>query len=151
MRPWPILVGLLILGLPAAAEEPQKGTGRYAVSPSDDGFIRLDTETGATTHCGRREGVWRCDVLAEDRSALEAKIDALGDKVAALSAEVDKLAASVAALQAAQSETAKPPTAPPPLTEEDRQIDQASRFAERLMHRFFDMIRALKRDETQGI
>lgn len=150
MRPSLILAGLLILSLPAAAEEPQKGAGRYAVSPSDDGFIRLDTETGATTHCGRREGVWRCDVLAEDRSALEAKIDALGDRVAALSAEVDKLAAAVAALQAERNEGAKPPAAPP-LTEEDRQIDQASRFAERLMHRFFDMIRALRRDETQGI
>ena len=61
---------------PAAADDRARA-GRYAVQPSADGFIRLDTETGAVSHCGRREGVWFCEKLVEDQTALKSGIDAL--------------------------------------------------------------------------
>ena len=43
-------------------------------SRSDDGFVRLDTQTGAVSHCGRREGVWFCEKLIEDETALDRRI-----------------------------------------------------------------------------
>jgi len=34
-----------------------------------DGIVRfIDTATGALTHCGKKRGTWRCEILAEERS-----------------------------------------------------------------------------------
>ncbi len=90
-----ILAGLFAAG--AAVGDEVKPANRFAVQPSDDGFIRLDTQTGAVSHCGRRDGVWFCEKLVEDRSALEEKIDALSARVDALSRAVDTLARAPAA------------------------------------------------------
>src|SRR5438270_5603542 len=86
-----LFAGLFLAGT-AASQEAKPGN-RYAVQPSDDGFIRLDTQTGAVSHCGRRQGVWFCEKLVEDQSALEQRIDALTARVDALSKEVEALAA----------------------------------------------------------
>ena len=67
----------LILAVPPAAADELKPANRFAVQPSDDGFIRLDTQTGAVSHCGRRAGVWFCEKLVEDQTALEKRIDAV--------------------------------------------------------------------------
>jgi hypothetical protein len=142
-----ILAGLLLLALPAMAEEPPKAAPRYSITPDGDGFIRFDAETGATSHCGKVEGVWKCEPLDTGQGALEARIDALADRVAALAGEVATLGKAVAALEARQAEPAPPPAA----TEGDREADKAMRFTERLMRRFFDMVKALKPDETRGI
>src|SRR4051812_12613439 len=86
-----ILAGIVLAG--AATGDEIKPGGRYAVQPSDDGFIRLDTQTGAVSHCGRREGVWFCEKLVEDQTALEKRIDELATRLDALSRKVDALAA----------------------------------------------------------
>ncbi len=113
MRLQAIAAGMLGL-LVASASAQQVGTGRYQVQPSVDGFIRLDTETGAVSHCARRDNVWRCDVLAADRSAIEAvaaEVKALSDRLDALSARID-------ALEAGRATVVEPPqtgeTEPPP-------------------------------------
>src|SRR5882757_10645810 len=74
-----ILAGVVLAG--TAAGDEMKPASRYAVQPSDDGFIRLDTQTGAVSHCGRRAGVWFCEKLVEDQTALEKRIDELAAQV----------------------------------------------------------------------
>ncbi|WP_421725276.1 hypothetical protein [Bauldia sp.] len=108
----------------ALAEE--QVPGRYAVEPSFDGFVRLDTETGALSHCRREQGIWRCAILAEDRSA----IDALADDVAALATRVDALAARVDAFEASRSAPAQ---------------DESSRFFDTLMERLEALVRDIRR------
>jgi hypothetical protein len=161
----PILFLAALLSLPIAAsgqDAPAAGqdattsgqgasapSGRYQIAPDDDGFVRLDTRTGAMTHCGKREGAWRCDVLAEERSDLDRRLDALAGKVDALSAEVARLAGRLATVEArpgtstAPSPDARLPAAPPPETRAE-DFDEALSFAERLMRRFFDLVRELK-------
>ncbi len=125
-----ILVAAGAMGTAAAALAQDAGPGRYEIKPSDDGFIRLDTDTGAMTHCSKRDGVWHCDILAEDRSA----IAALSTDVARLRSEVAALAARIAALEARKPvAVAPPPQAAPPAS-----------FAELMMRRFFEMVRDMK-------
>jgi hypothetical protein len=83
-----------------AAEAPE--AGRYQLAPGAEGFVRLDTRTGAMSHCTRQEGVWRCQpvieetgLLAAELDALSAKVDGLAAALAALGARVDGLVAGV--------------------------------------------------------
>ena len=145
-RPILFLAALLSLPIaasgqnaPAAGQDASAPSGRYQIAPDEDGFVRLDTRTGAMTHCGKREGAWRCDVLAEERSDLEQRLDALAGKVDALSAEVARLAGRLATVEAKAGASAAPS---PEAREED--FDEALSFAERLMRRFFELVRELK-------
>ena len=104
-----------------------KPASRYAVQPSDDGFIRLDTQTGAVSHCGRRAGVWFCEKLVEDQTALERRLEELAARVDALSKQVDALAA-------------RPPAAPPP----PAQVVESPDFTTKLIRRFYALIRRMK-------
>ena len=92
------LAALAFIG-PALAQDAKPGPGRYAIEPSMDGFIRLDTTTGAVSHCNRREGVWHCDVIVEDAAGLSAEIGKLSAEVARLAGEVADLRSRVEVLQ----------------------------------------------------
>lgn len=130
---------LAVIGLaavwPAFAEGPADA-GRFSVLPSSDGFIRVDTVTGAVSHCGKRDGAWYCDVLIEDRGLIERRLDALANQVAALSGRIDALAARLApALQApGPAPAAEAPTG----------------FPDALMHKLFVLVRQLKSPELGG-
>ena len=142
-RPILFLAAVLSLAAPAAGQDASAPSGRYQIAPDEDGFVRLDTRTGAMTHCGKRDGAWRCDVLAEERSDLEQRIDALAGKVDSLSAEIARLADRLAAVEAGPGAAASPGAAPSP-DARDEDFDEALSFAERLMRRFFELVRELK-------
>jgi hypothetical protein len=146
MRLYVLIVAGAVLGaIPSLAEEaPTPPAGRYQIAPDEDGFVRLDTETGAMSHCTKRDGAWQCDVLAEDRSASDARIEALVREVEALTKKVEELAARLATLEAARSGDSPTAGAPP----SDPELDRALSFAERLMQRFFDMVRELKTEDS---
>ena len=100
MRRLFLLAVIVSVAVPVAAQE----AGRYQLAPGAGGFIRLDTRTGATSHCAPQDGVWRCEPLIENAGALAAGLDALAARVdtataalAALGERVDALAARVEA------------------------------------------------------
>jgi hypothetical protein len=147
-RPILFLAIVALFATPGLAEDAASpSSGRYQIAPDEDGFVRLDTRTGAMTHCGKQEGAWRCDVLAEERSDLVQRLDALAAEVGTLSAEVARLTGRLAAVEArpgaAPLPDARLPAAPSPDVRE-KEFDEALSFAERLMRRFFDMVRELK-------
>jgi hypothetical protein len=150
MRQSLILAGVLFLATPALAEDASPAgvanAGRYAIQSGDDGFVRLDTETGAVSHCKRSGGTWHCDALAEDRAGLEKQVATLSAEVKTLGAEISRLKNEIATLKAAapKTETSLTP-------EEEREFDKAMSFAERLMKRFFEMVRDLKGEEKPAI
>ncbi|HVY20785.1 MAG TPA: hypothetical protein VHA70_12020 [Bauldia sp.] len=80
----------------AAAASAHAEEGRYVLSAARDGFVRLDTATGAASHCAPTRGVWRCEPLPIE----ETRLDALATEVAALTAKVAALSARVGALPA---------------------------------------------------
>lgn len=145
-RPILLLIGTLLLSVPALGQDSALPLGRYQIAPDADGFVRLDTRTGALTHCGKRDGAWRCDVLAEERSDLEERVAALRDEVASLTAGLDRLASRLAAIEGKLGAPA-PPTAAAPPTDDEKELDEALSFAERLMKRFFELVKELKSEE----
>ncbi len=92
-RPLIALLALSCLGGEAwAAEEttPDGDKGRYTMSTTPDGVVRLDTRTGAVSTCNNNDGSgWACYAVPDERAALDAEIGRL-------QAENEKLKAQLA-------------------------------------------------------
>ena len=70
---------------------PPNGPSRYTFNRVDDGFLRLDNQTGQVAFCNPRGVGWACQAVPEDRAALEKEIARLQDEVARLKTEVASL------------------------------------------------------------
>jgi hypothetical protein len=117
----------LAIAVSAHAEE-----GRFALSPSRDGIVRLDTATGATSHCAPVKGVWRCAPLQFESN----RLDALATEVAALTAKVAALNARLATLP--QMQEPMPPERP------SVRVEPKPNFMREALGRFLDLVRTLK-------
>lgn len=132
--------GVVLFAPVAAADMP----GRYELAPSATGFVRLDTATGATSHCAEVGGIWQCQPLAETDDALAAKLDALSAEVTRLAAALAEVTARLDAL-AARLDRVTPPSA---VAEEAPPPDTRRGVVATAMERLFDLVRALKHGAT---
>ena len=105
-----IAVTFAVAAAPALAEEASPPAARYSFNRVDDGFLRLDNQTGQVAHCGPASVGWACQAVAEDRAALEKEIARLQDEVASLKQEVASLREPPAPRPPA--ELSKPDSAP---------------------------------------
>jgi len=85
-----LAIAALALILPALADDatPDNGGGRYTFNKVADGFVRLDTQTGEVSVCGRQTVGWACLAAPEDRAALENEIARLRSENAALKKDI---------------------------------------------------------------
>ena len=76
----------VLLAVPSAADEatPDAAGGRYVFSKQADGFLRLDTQSGAVALCSQQPVGWACKAAPEDRAVLENEIARLQGENAAL-------------------------------------------------------------------
>jgi hypothetical protein len=97
---------------------------RFAFNRVDDGFLRLDSQTGQVAFCGPHAVGWTCQAVPEERAALENEIARLQDEVASLKREVATL-----------REPSPPPRPPagltPPTTDHS---EDAAKLREDLAH-----------------
>lgn len=130
----------------AGAAEPAKP--RFTINSARDGFMRLDTQTGAVTHCSATKGKWTCDgILPADAN--------LGGRVDALAVEVARLAANTAALTARVEQLARngaqpSPGAQPAAVEASQPVGRKT-IANRIVGRFLAMVRLLKHGKSEAI
>jgi hypothetical protein len=136
----------LSAALPAAAEDavPDTAGGRYIFSKIADGFVRLDTQTGAVSQCSQREVGWACVAAADDRTVLESEIARLRGENAALKKDVLSRG-----LPLPPGVMPEPPlaqngepqnTAPNLRLPSDAELDRMMAFIGRVWHRFVDAI-----------
>lgn len=106
--------------------------GRYVMQRADDGFVRLDTQTGEMSLCRKQDEQFVCRMSADDRRALEAEISLLEDRIARLEADN--------------------PDRRDDLATED-EIDRTMGIMENMMRRFMGVIEEFEselREETPG-
>jgi len=86
---------------PAAEAQPQAGapkdavpssTGRFSFAPADGGYLRLDSTTGQVSFCSQRTAGWACQLVPDDRAALDAEIARLQGEISKLKAETAEAA-----------------------------------------------------------
>jgi hypothetical protein len=76
------VLAVLALGLAGAKAAPPQAmpdteNGRYALSSTPDGVLRLDTRTGAVSTCSNTGAGWACYAVPDERAALDAEIGRL--------------------------------------------------------------------------
>jgi hypothetical protein len=119
-----IAAGMLAYAvLPALAEE----AGRYTMQPIEEGFLRLDTRTGAVSVCSGEGKDWSCTPASDERSDLE-------DENAQLRADNAVLREQIADLGAKPRVT----------TPED--VDAAMDAFETVAERFGKIIKIMRRE-----
>ena len=70
-------LAMLIAGAAAAGSMPDGENGRYAMSATPDGVLRLDTRTGAMSTCSNAGAGWACYAIPDERAAMDAEIGRL--------------------------------------------------------------------------
>jgi hypothetical protein len=72
------------------AEAPQDAvppaTGRFSFAPAEGGHLRLDSMTGQVSFCSQGTAGWVCQLVPDDRAALDAEIARLQDEIGKLKA-----------------------------------------------------------------
>jgi hypothetical protein len=143
-----IAVVLVCSASPALAQnqtQTQDGTppnvpSRYTFNRVDDGFLRLDNQSGQIAFCSPHAAGWACQAVPEDRAALEKEIARLQDEVASLKKEIAALRAPSQASPTDKNGDAKIKLP----TKED--IEHARALIEDVWRNLMDMIVNIQKD-----
>jgi hypothetical protein len=98
--------------------------GRYSMTPVQDGFLRLDTRSGAVAMCRVVDRTPECRLAADERAALES--------------EIGRLSAENKELRTKAASPTNPPAAALP---SEHDMDRALSFAERFMRGMMRIMR----------
>jgi hypothetical protein len=121
---------LAALALTAGAEEP----GRFVLKETDrNSVVRLDTFTGAVSHCASAAGEWSCKSVKDDRAELHEEIAKLRKENAALKTR----------LAEARDVAPESPLALP----SEADLDRIMALFERYFERFLAFIRKLEQKQ----
>jgi len=140
--------------------------GRFTFNRIDNGFLRLDTQSGQVAYCRTQTAGWTCQAVSENRSDLEGDVTRLQADMTALKtlkSEIVRLQEEIAALrrEVATMKGPPPPRPPTDLTPPDKGPDvtirlptqedvaRARAFIEKTWHRLVDMITAMQKDMMQ--
>ncbi len=138
------------LALPFGGEAIAQGraageTLRYSISPTDEGFVRLDAVTGTMTHCRVVAELWQCDPPAYAESEIDARLRELDAKIEGLGAQLATLAGRVPAV--AQVAVAPDPEAvpePPIASVPEPAAETVPNFFGQVLHRLFTLVGGMK-------
>jgi hypothetical protein len=160
-----LAVALSYVGLASAAADsgPDTENGRYTLSQTADGFVRLDTRTGAVSTCSNNGKGWACYAVPDERTAMDETIGRLQE-------DNEKLKAQLAAREGEQQGKAgesSPKSSPKsdnqatPKAESERKIeiplpsdedvDRVMSFLERAWRRLVDMANRMQKDASGKI
>ncbi len=136
------LAALLGVAAPALAQtaSSEVDSGRYVLERSGDGFIRLDTRTGAVSRCAEQSGAWSCRQVNDDRQALQDQVDKLTRENAELRKRVADLEKG-GGKQGTESQLNLP---------SDADMNRMMTWLETWIRRFMAFARSLSQDQGQG-
>jgi len=105
----------------------------------------MDTRTGRTSHCAKRDETWYCEPISDVGEAVEAQVAAFGQALAALEARVAALAVDLAEQRQAIREAIAHAEPAPTETSSGAPPDMpADGFVVQVVERFVGMVRSLK-------
>lgn len=134
------IIAVVALGVTGVAS--QEKQGRYVMSPTENGFVRLDTETGAMSVCAQRNGRWICELMEDEAQKLQ-------NEITRLRAEVKRLEEQAAAGGAPSD---APTTVEPRKRLElptEEEVDRALDYFESIFRKFRERIERFEEQERK--
>jgi hypothetical protein len=120
---------LLAVGGPARAQD---APGRYSMSPTPEGFLKLDSRTGVVSDCRKTGDAYQCRLVPDEREALQGEVDRLTRENGELR---DRLAKS------GEPAVPGPQARDAPKVPSDEEVDRALGMMEKFIRRFMAIIR----------
>ncbi len=156
LRAGPLALLATLLALPAAAQNgmPDSEGGRYSFNRVDDGYLRLDQQTGQVSICTRRSVGWACYPVPDERSALEEEIGRLQKDNAAMKKELLARGILPPGMKPAQTKPEsrpEPGTGPSAKLPSDAELDKAMAVMERLWRRLVEMVQRVQKELSPPI
>lgn len=136
MRLYHILIPAALCSLVAVSAYSEE-TDHYRLEKSANGYVRMDTRTGAMSICEERSGQLVCKMAADERAAYQDEIDRLDNSVKALDARVAKLENSLSARLESQLPS-----------EED--FNRTMGYMERFFRTFKDIVKDMNKEDGDG-
>jgi len=140
-----LLVAAAITPLACLAAE--ESSGRYTMSPTDGGVIRLDTKTGAMALCTRKANRWACEDMDDSQRLLMSEIDKLRSQNEFLKAQVEQLEETLG-LGENQTDASRPGATLALPSEED--VDKAFDYFERMLRKLNERLEKLQKERDPG-
>ncbi|MFU0503950.1 hypothetical protein [Pseudaminobacter sp. NGMCC 1.201702] len=125
----PTVLLLLMAATVASAQ-----TERYQLEKTEDGYVRMDTQTGEMAICEERAGQLVCKLAADERSAYQDETDQLQATVKALEERIAKLESAVGVT----------PKSTLPTEEE---FEKTMGYMERFLRRFMGIAKDLEQED----
>lgn len=125
-----VAITVMIASLAASVSAVSAQEERYRLERTDNGYVRLDTQTGDMSICEERTGQLVCRAAAEERAAFHNEIDRLNNAIATLEKRVSALEKS-------------PASSGLPSEEE---FDRTMSYMERFFRGFMDIVRDNEKD-----
>jgi hypothetical protein len=137
----------------AAAQD--SAAGRYTMHKTEDGFVRLDTQTGAVSLCRKEANAWSCRDIAdatppqtEDNGGTESNdVTQLRRENRALREEITRLEELLGLRDPPAGEPQKRHGFKLP-TEKD--VDQAFDYFESMLRKFQERLKRLEKEQAPG-
>ena len=122
--------------------------GRFSMTATDDGFLRLDSQTGAVALCARSASGWTCRPGEDDQLATQEKLASLSKENSELKSEIEDLRRTLDAqlAEGTPSGVGKPAFKLP----SDQDIDKLMSVLEKMVRRFKGMVEDLKENREPG-
>lgn len=137
---------VLLLASVAVAAVPEGGGGRYTMSPTEGGFVRLDTVTGTMALCTRKDNDWACADMPESADASRTRIEKLEGENKELKNEIKRLEEAFGqgdgAVPGAPGATPKPFAMP-----DEKDVDKAFDYIESMIKKFRERVKKLEEKE----
>jgi hypothetical protein len=164
LRPAVLALCLTVGGHALAGAAPDTENGRYALSPTGEGVLRLDTRTGAISTCNNSGAGWACYAVPDERAAMDTEIGRLQADIVRLQAENERFKAELAEREPTVPGKIEEPLpksdslkkSEPKVAEaerkieiplpSDRDMDRMMSFLERAWRRLIEMANRVQRD-----
>jgi predicted nuclease with TOPRIM domain len=144
MRPIALTFSFLLIPLLAGASAAEPD--RYRLEKTPNGYVRMDTRTGAMSICEEKWGELVCKMAADERTAVQDEIERLQTELKAVNdrlATVKALEDRVARLE--NSMTARIEKTLP--TEED--FNKTMSYMERFLRSFIGIVKDMEKDSGE--
>ena len=134
----------------------QDRAGRYTMHKAEDGFVRLDTQSGAMSLCRKSDDAWACEPMAGSHRADQRELAKLRRENAELREQIKQLGSRPADRSGGEVDPSDPPrpgarsgggTSSGLRLPTEKEVDQALNYFENILRKFQDRLKRLERNQ----